>query len=258
LLSRLSIGLRAFLRDAKLFHAIDSIRRTMPEVQIIVADDGEMTEEKDSLYAEIIREGHKVLICPFDSGYGFKSNRIVDSLDREFLAPLADDFDFSPPSVKVGIEKMLAVLDQNPNIDIVSGRVNGHPYEFLLAENDGVVFEVPCNFDQYPSLAEPLGICDLTVNYSLIRGKVFDKVKWDDDQKIGEGEHGSFFLDTKKAGFRVAYVPGVEISEQAGQDSDRYRQYRSRARGSSRKCFEKRNLKKYVLGNGQVDYERKD
>lgn len=230
----------------------------MPEVQIIVADDGEMTEEKDSLYAEIIREGHKVLICPFDSGYGFKSNRIVDSLDREFLAPLADDFDFSPPSVKVGIEKMLAVLDQNPNIDIASGRVNGRPYEFLLAENDGVVFEVPCNFDQYPNLAEPFGACDLTVNYSLIRAKVFDKVRWDDDQKIGEGEHGSFFLDAKKAGFRVAYVPGVEIGEQAGQDSDRYRQYRSRARGPSRKCFEKRNLKKYVLGNKQVDYERKD
>jgi hypothetical protein len=227
----------------------------MPQVQIIVADDGEMTEEKDSLYAEIIREGHKVLICPFDSGYGFKSNRIVDSLDREFLAPLADDFDFSPSSVKVGIEKALAVLDQNPNIDIVSGRVNGRPYEFLLAENDGVVFEVPCNFDQYPNLAKPFGVCDLTVNYSLIRAKVFDKVRWDDDQKIGEGEHGAWFLDAKKAGFRVAYVPGVGISEQAGQDSNRYRQYRGRARGPSRKCFEKRNLKKYVLGNGQVDYE---
>jgi hypothetical protein len=276
-LNRLSIGLKGFLRDEKLFHSIYHIRRTMPEVQLIVVDDGEMTEEKDLLYAEIIREGHKVFVLPFDSGYGVKSNRIIDSLDREFIAPLADDFDFSPPSVKVGIEKMLAVLDRNQELSIVSGRLaNRGPYEFYLEEKDGVIREVPA-----PSVAEffmlPLDFdylpCDVTVNYSLIRRNVFWTEGWvtnvdgpyweekrtqigfDDEEIIGEGGHGAFFYDVKKAGLKVGWVPGVEISEQTGRDSDRYRQFRARAHGPSRKCFQKRNIRKWVLGNGIVDYD---
>jgi hypothetical protein len=59
----------------------------------------------------------------------------------------------------------------------------------------------------------------------------------------------------KKVGFKVGWIPGVEISEQAGRDSDRYRQFRARAHGPSRKCFEKRNIRRWVLGSGQIDYD---
>jgi len=254
-LDRLSIGLKGFLRDEKLFHSIYHIRRTMPEVQLIVVDDGEMTEEKDLLYAEIIREGHKVFVLPFDSGYGVKSNRIIDSLDREFIAPLADDFDFSPPSVKVGIEKALAVLDRNPELSIVSGRLaNRGPYEFHLVERQpGEIYERPLTGSEY---FRPIVGCDVTVNYSFIRKEVFEKVKFDDEEIIGEGGHGTFFYDVKKMGMKVAYIPGVEISEQTGRDSDRYRQFRARAHGPSRKCFEKRGINRWVLGNGIIDYDK--
>ena len=34
---------------------------------------------------------------------------------------------------------------------------------------------------------------DLTVNFRLIRREVFGKVRWDDDVKIGGGEHGKRF-----------------------------------------------------------------
>ncbi len=256
-LSDVSILLKTFLRDEKLFNSINAIRRNMPQIQMIIADDGEQTEEKDGVYADLVREGHKIIILPFDSGFGKKSNAGIAALDRPFLLVSSDDFCHTPSSVKVGIEKMLSVLDQNPELSIVSGRLgNRGPYEFHLVEHDGVVEELPIHPWDYEY--GPYVPCDVTVNYSLIRREVFQKVRFDDEEIIGEGGHGAFFYDCKKAGIKVGYVPGVEISEQTGQDSERYRQYRLRACGPSRKCFEKRGIRKWVLGSGQVDYERKD
>jgi hypothetical protein len=274
-LNRVSIGIKTFLRDFKLTRTIDAIRRNMPEAQLLIADDGEMTEEKDSLYAELTREGHKVFILPFDSGFGKKANKIIDNLDRDLLLVGSDDFDFSPASVRLGIEALVATLDENPELSIVSGRLgNRGPYEFHLLEDDGVITEWPTQpfmTQYYAGYVE----CDVTVNYSLIRRSVFWTEGWvtgvdgpywqpkrteigfDDEEIIGEGGHGAFFYDCKKANIKVAYVPGVEISEQTGRDSEQYRKYRFRACGPSRKCFEKRNIKRWVLGNGTVDYEAK-
>lgn len=261
MLDRVSIGIKTLLRDEKLFRAVDRIRRNLPGAQMIIADDGDQTEEKDLLYAELIREGHKVLICPFDSGFGYKSNRIVDSLDREFIITGSDDFDFSPASVKMGIEKMLAVLDRNPKLDLVGGRVNNRPYEFFLSIENGVVTEI----EPEKELREKFEYydVDLTVNYTMIRRSVFHNfrshinIRWDENQKIGQGEHGAFFVDLKRAGFKVGYVPGVNISSQEGADSERYRAFRRRAMSPERSCFVKRGIKRYVCGNGIVDYEEK-
>lgn len=256
-LSNVSILLKTFCRDEKLLNSVAAIRKNMPEIQMIIIDDGDQTETKDGIYADLVREGHKVIILPFDSGFGKKSNAGIAALDRPYLVISCDDFNHNPVGVKVGIEKMLSILEWSPGLSIVSGRLaNRGPYEFLLAEDNGSIYEVPCNFDSYPQLANPFGICDVTVNYSLIRREVFEKVRFDDEEIIGEGGHGAFFYDVKKAEFKVAYIPGVEISEQTGRDSEQYRKFRARAHGPSRKCFEKRGIKKWVLGNGIIDYDK--
>jgi len=255
-LSQISIGIKTFLRDDKLFRTIDAIRRTLPGMNMIIADDGEMTEEKDGLYADLTREGHQVILLDFDSGFGKKSNAIADALVRPYLLNGSDDFDFYPAPVKVGIEKMLATFDRLPILDVASGRVNERVYEFSLTERQpGEWYERVIPGSEY---FRSVVICELTVNYSLIRRKVFEKVRWDDDVKIGGGEHGAFFIDLKRAGFMAAFVPGVNIYTQEGRDSERYRAFRNRARGPERPCFERRGVRKYVLGNGQIDYERKD
>jgi GT2 family glycosyltransferase len=255
---RISIGIKTFLRDEKLFLALASIYKALPDAHIIIADDGEMSNVKAICYDRFQEDGHTVIQLPFDNGFGKKSNAIINNLERDYLLVASDDFDFSAPDVVVGVEKMLAVLDQNPELSIVSGRLrNRGPYEFYFHENARIIHEVPCNFDSYLD-GFKWGECDVTFNYSLIRKEVFEKIKFDDEEIIGEGGHGAFFYDVKKAGLKVGYVPGVYIDEMTGRDSDRYRQYRNRACGPSRKCFEKRGIKKYVLGDGRVDYERKE
>jgi hypothetical protein len=261
-LSDVSICIKTFLRDSKLYKTISDIRRTMSEAQLLIADDGEMTEEKDLIYAELIREGHKVFILPFDSGFGKKANKIIDNLDRPYTLVGSDDFDFAPPSVRVGVQKAVVVLDQNSELDIASGRLtNRGPYEFELIDKGDEIIERPIdtNFHEY---AHSIGLtdyipCDVTVNYSLIRSDVFQKVRFDEEEIIGEGGHGTFFLDCKRTGINVGWVPSFEISEQTGNDDERYKQFRRRACGLSRACFKKRGIKRWTLGSGQVDYEEK-
>lgn len=254
-LSKVTIGIKTFLRDAKLFRALHGIRRTMPEVNIIVADDGHHTEEKDGIYADLIKDGHKVIWLPFDSGFGAKSNAIANALETEYLLVGSDDFDFYPASVRDGIESMFYVLEGSDICDIASGRVNGRRYEFYLDEEDGVVTEIaprPSVFPVEPVVRE----CDLTVNYSLIHQRVLKEVEWDEDVKIGGGEHAAFFIDVKRHGFKVCCVTEANIDEQLGQDDPIYKQYRRRALRPERPCFDRRGIRKYVMASGRVDYEK--
>lgn len=256
-LKDVSVGIRTFLRDDKLFRAIDGIRTMMPEVHMIIADDGRPTQNKDRLYSELSSEGHDVIFCDFDSGFGYKSNAIAKSVLRPYLLIGSDDFDFSDPQALAGIEKMTDVLDRYPYYSAVSGRVNNQRNEFWLSDHGWLVVERQADESPRGFGTNEVFSVDLTVNYTMLHRSVFQDVSWDDDQKIGNGEHGAFFVDMLRAEHHVGFIPGVNINEQPGKDSDEYYSYRYRARSPERSCFVKRGIKKYVLADGAVDYEEK-
>jgi hypothetical protein len=163
-----------------------------------------------------------------------------------------DDFDFTKEAAE-GVLKLQEVLERT-DVDIAAGRLGELHYEFLLDESEpGVVREIPLEAD-INGRGEWFIECDLTVNYHLIKRRVLEKVQWDEDVKIGGGDHGAFFLDVKHAGFKVAYVPGVRIDLQKRLSPAEYRPYRRRAYGPERPCFDKRGIKKYILGDGRIDY----
>jgi hypothetical protein len=251
----IAIGIKTFLRDEQLFNTIQAVRENLPGAQLIIADCGESTEAKDGLYAELIREGHVQIDLEFDAGFGSMSQSIVDVLERPYLLIGSDDFDFSTHDVRLGIEKLEYFLHYHPDVHIASGRVNNNPYEFNLIERQpGEWYEEPVGQSMYDAIYRK---CDLTVNYSLIRKYVFSRVGWDTEVRIGGGEHAAFFIDCKRAGFKTVYVPGVNINEQKVRNSPRYNMYRRRAQDPARPCFVRRGIKKYVCGNGVVDYEEK-
>lgn len=254
-LEQISIGVKTFLRDPKLMNTIQAIRDTMPECEIVIADDGEMTEEKEGIYSDLIRDGHQIIVMNFDSGFGAKSNKIAESFTRPYLLIGSDDFDFRPPSVRKGIERLLEVLE-NTDMDIASGRVNNCPYEFDLEFQDGGSTVVERRV-QIPSNPTPWFVeTDLTVNYGLYKRRVFEKIHWLNSVKIGGAEHSMIYIQAKRAGYKTCYVPGININEQHESDSPRYRQYRARSRDKARPCHDYVGVKKYVLGNGQVDYDQ--
>jgi hypothetical protein len=79
-------------------------------------------------------------------------------------------------------------------------------------------------------------------------------VRWDDGPdapKIGGGEHGAFYLDVKKAGWKVAYVPGANINQIKNlRASPDYLGKRSRAQSPERPCYTKRGIKHYITSSG--------
>lgn len=258
-LASVSILIKTFLRDLHLEETVTAIIETMPEAELIVVDDGdaELSKRKEKLYDALRWGGQRVIMLPFDSGFGYKSNRGVQEASRPYILIGSDDFDFRPPSVRQGIEQLVAVLDGAPDIAIASGRVNDYPYEGWLRDHGDRIVEEYIDFkDPREANGVTYHLCNLTVNYSLIRRSIFgpEKIHWDDDVKIGGGEHGAFFVDVMRARHKVAYVPGVNITEQAQKPTDpRYGGFRGRASQPGRPCFTRRGIKEYVMFGGAVE-----
>jgi hypothetical protein len=256
-LNRICIMIKTFLRDGYMSKCVQSVRKALPDAKMVIVDDGIENRVKVSQYADLRQRGHVCVWLPYDSGFGAKANAAIPHCDREFVLIGSDDFDFSES--REGILRMIRVMDARPDISIVSGRVSNIPYEGLLDESEPETLREQYG---YRETGEVDGIryhlCDLTVNYSLIRREVLDKVKWDGGEvKIGGGEHGAFFWDVKRAGFKVAYVEGANIEpfppNIAQWQHPSYPAMRARARQRGRLCLKKRGIQKYVLFGGGIE-----
>lgn len=252
-LERVAIMVKTFLRDGYLIRAVEGIKQTLSESKIVIVDDGYESMHKISMYSQLRLNGHSCSWLPFDSGFGAKANEAVKHCDREYVLIGSDDFAFGAPNVRADVTRMVETLDQVSDLDIVAGRVNCNPYESTLDDRGNEVFERQGYHTSEACIAGPYKRCDLTVNYCLVRRTLLDRVRWDGDVKIGGGEHGMFFLDVKRAGGKVAYLPGVNINELPpnlpGCQHHKYGEYRSRAREHGRPCALKRGVLKYWMGS---------
>jgi hypothetical protein len=253
---------KTFLRDGYLLASLDGLEKNFPDTKIVVVDDGYEAREKITRYAELRRKKHACIWLPYDSGFGAKANAaIAECCAREYVLIASDDFDFSDPRVRPGIEAMQRVLDAVPSLGLVSGRVDNNPYEFCWEPGERSLKEVP----RYHGSGEIDGtryhLCDLTVNYSLLRTKLFDPqhggIRWDGGQvKIGGGEHSAFFIDLQRSYWGVAYVEGANINQFPSNFNWRHKAYpdmRARARTPGRPCLKARGIDQYILGDGTVE-----
>lgn len=256
-LSKVCIIIKTFLRDGYLVRCIEGIKKYLPECKVVIVDDGYSTKQKVTMYAQLRELGHVCEVMSFDSGFGAKSNEAVKHCDREFVLIGSDDFAFGQVHVREDVCRMVNTLEQVQDIDLVSGRVNNHPYEATLKEVGGDVYEKRGYHSEQECPAGKFNRCDLTVNYSMIRRTLLDRVRWDDDVKIGGGEHGMFFLDIQRAGGKVAYLPGVNINELPhnipGWQMTNYPEFRGRAKEPGRICATRRGISRYHLAGGEVE-----
>ena len=264
-LSNVTIFIKSFLRHGLLRDCVDGIEKNLPECSILIIDDSYPGRHS---VTQTTKPNCTTVFMPFDSGFGAKSNEMLYNVRTKYVLIASDDFDFSPPSVREGIEKLHTVLE-NTSMSIASGRVNNNPYEFCFEFGMRDVGLGPEQFcKERPGyhgtwLADGLEYspCDLTVNYSLIKTEIlgFDEpdaeqpnlVHWDDDVKIGGGEHGAFFIDVFRAGHGVCYVPGVNINELPYDNAKvdpRYGGFRSRASEPGRICLKRRGIDAYCCG----------
>jgi len=260
-LSRVCVMVKTFLRDGFLFACLDGLEKNFADCKIVVVDDGYEDGKKITRAADLRSKGHSWDVLPFDSGFGAKANRAIDHCDREYVLIASDDFNFDDPAVRPGVEAMQKVLDAVPSLALVSGRVDGNPYEFCWETGERSLREVPGYHDSGEIDGVRYHMCDLTVNYSLIRTKVFQPqhgdIRWDGgDVKIGGGEHSAFFVDLQRTYWGVAYVEGANINQLPPNYKWQHKDYpamRRRARTMGRPCLKKRGIDVYVLGDGSAE-----
>jgi hypothetical protein len=250
--SRVCVLIKTFLRDGYLEQCVKGIERTLPGAKMVIVDDGYEARQKIGWYSRLREYGHVCEWMPFDSGFGAKANRGVSLCDREYVLIGSDDFDFTPSAMD-GIAKMIWVLDHDKDLALVSGRVNNKPYHAKL-RIDGEDCHEEMGHREVRRMKElTYLVTDLTVNYSLVRREVFDKVKWDEDVKIGGGEHAAFFVDMMRAGFKSAVLPEANINEMRGLSTWQHSTYpamRARARTPGRPCLLRRGIKRFFLMGG--------
>lgn len=254
------VMVKTFLRDGLLDRTIMGLEKNLSEAKMVIVDDGYESRYKITRYAQLRALGHSCQWMPFDSGFGAKSNRALDFCDRKYVLVASDDFDFLNPDCRKSVEKMVDVLNSDPTIMIASGRVNDKAYEGMLDDfGDKIVERAGYYSERQTAAGTVYKLCDLTVNFSLIRRDILgrDKIHWEDDVKIGGGEHGAFFVDVKRAGHGVAYVVGANIREQPSVPNrvDKgYVKFRARAKeNKSRPCFERRGIRSYIMFGGAED-----
>jgi hypothetical protein len=239
-LDEVSIIVTTFLRDGYLIPCLERIQMYLPDAKVIVVDDGIPSLKKDG-FANYM---------PFDSGLSAKRNKAVRIARTKYVLLGSDDFDFGGLETRAGIEKLVKLLDENPDIDVAGGRVNNARYEALLEYKKGEYIREHCLIT---SSNKPTPV-DLTVNYFLARTDVIAKFPWPDEMKIG-GEHVCFFLDLKLKGRKVVFVPGVNINTfrvRNGADP-RYESYRNRAHSLGHALMKKRyGIVDYIDMNGEV------
>jgi hypothetical protein len=270
-LSRVAVMIKTFLRDGFLFRCLEGLEKNFPESKIVVVDDGWESGKgapfnKISKSAEMRAKQHAWINLPFDSGFGAKANAAIpECMKKEYVLIGSDDFDFNDPAVRAGVEAMQKVLDAVPSLGLVSGRVDSNPYEFVWEPFERGLREVPKYHGTGHVNGSTYHLCDLTVNYSLIRTKIFDPqfggIRWDGGAvKIGGGEHSAFFIDLQRSYWSVAYVEGANINqmkfspfEKAQRQHKGYDEMRARARKPGRPCLKERGIDTYVLGDGTVE-----
>lgn len=245
MLSDITIFLKSFLRHGLLSDCLEGIRQNFSECPVLVIDDSDQElkfEASSKLCTTLIH-------LPFDSGFGAKSNEMIRHVKTKYVLIGSDDFDFR--SVRTGVEMLYATLE-NGNFAVASGRVGHRPYEAIFEFGPGFCKE---RTGHYPiELVNGFAVwpCDLTVNFSLIKTEILgwgeNQVHWDDDVKIGGGEHGAFFIDLYRAKHRVCYVPGVNIHElpyDPKKVDPRYKAFRARALQPGRICLKRRGIDRY-------------
>lgn len=229
--------IKTFLRDGMLKRCVDSIEKYMSGARVVIVDDGKESREKIKWYSELREKGHSCVWLEFDAGFGAKSNAAIRYYDRPFTLIGSDDFQWNEESAE-GVLKMLKVLRHNPSIGVAAGRVDGQKYEANIVSKkraDGLlhVTLVPPPYEKAEAVdGVKYLLCDHTVNYNLVRREVFSHVKWNEKWKIG-GDHLLFYDQVRAAGYKVAWVEGVNIHQMKRMPGDALPQYdeaRSRAR----------------------------
>ena len=218
---------------------IKSIVQHCPEMKIYVADQNEPTSEMYLFYEKYNVEYY--FVEP-NSGLSRNRNFLVDKIKEDYVFIGDDDFTFDKDS---NIKIMQCVLDENPNIGIVGGRlINSSRYNKRLIWDNKKKLVYIIQIDNevlYTKQGHKFLYTDLVLNFFLAKKEALKDCRWDNDLKLAE--HLEYFLRFKETKWKVAYTPDVVATHDRERHKE-YLQYRSQS-----KKYYKIMLQKYKMAS---------
>jgi hypothetical protein len=257
-MQRVALIQPTFLRDGLMRKSVDSMRSAYPEIEIVVADNGYHTLEKDKYYDELQAAGHKVVWLPFDAGLPAAQNAAIAATDREYLLTGHDDFLYTR---NCGIEQFVKLLDALPEVGVAAGRLGNIPFEANFEITADTIRDVRVSWSTWQvANGVRYQYCDVTGIWSMERRQCYnDGGKWDERYVIG-GAHGDFFMDIKLIGkWKVAFTPDANVWEIQPEPGDVHPDYGSlHWRSDWQKICGKKYGKKLWISAGGVHYNLED
>jgi GT2 family glycosyltransferase len=242
--SLVTIIVKTFGRMEKVFTLIESVRELYPNVQILVADDGEQLVSPPSNPV-----GFKYFALPYDVGLSAGRNFLVDKVNTKYFLTLDDDFTMDHKSY---LDDLVHALESN-HFDIAAGKsptdIENFELDFcglMSIQNQTLVLE-PGEYGMY----ETCHHVDFVPNLFVSKTHLFrTRIQWDNRFKLGE--HEDFFLRAKQLGLRVGTCPSTSfIHDQVEHwlKRTKYDQMRNRVYDFWKDSLRKHGLQKLVSFN---------
>jgi len=217
--STVAIGIKTFMREGNFFKVIDSIERHFPyPYTLYIADDGDVSEEKEYRYQQLESQGHVIIRLPFNCGISVGRNEITRRAIEDYVLIMDDDIMLEDSE---SIERMKMILDSKDDIGLCAGMIyqeGGEPFggkdysRGLRLEIDKNVLFRHKSIGNLSKLDGTLfNYADQVVNFFLAKREVFNDIRWDDRIKI-EYEHMDFFLSLKKTRWKATVCLNTNLT----------------------------------------------
>lgn len=221
------MGVTVFKRAGKLANHLDSVEY-QDVGAVYVADNGEMTDEKQRLYDRSYDFDLTVLDLEYDSGLGHSRNQLAMAVDEKFLF-IVDSDNILPRHVDVTL--LADQLERKPGFGGISGLLfeDGHLYgdcHDLFEADDVLVRDVRESKDLEIVAGAPLLEFDFVPNVTMFRTVCLDDYVWDPEYKIGK-EHLDFYVGhLKTTDWSFGVCPEMIVRHDPG-GSDEFMEYRT-------------------------------
>ncbi|KAI9527860.1 hypothetical protein NQZ68_026908 [Dissostichus eleginoides] len=238
--SQVTITTKTFLRYRELNRLLKSIRQFYKDIEVIIADDSFVTKK--------ITGNHiKHFIMPPGKGWFAGRNLAASQVTTKYFLWVDDDFQFTKWT---NIEEMVKIMEANPELDVLGGKVKGSQFDFSLRYEEGDEMEGGCLNRKFKSRFQSLpgypqcSVVSGVVNFFLARTDAAKRVRF--DPQLNRIAHSEFFIDGLGS-LMVATCGHVSIGHQRITNHKKYWKFRHPGRrnlnSKLRHLFFKNNLK---------------
>lgn len=191
--------IKTFERPHKLQRLLKSIRRTFPDLKIIIVDDS-----KEPI---ILKDKNIQLITlPFDSGVSAGRAAGLEEVKTTYVINLDDDFIFSR---KTNLVRAIKYLEKNKNVDLVAGEVTYLPYYIRFDYTIHKLMDYSVNpVYEKGTVIDGLAVFEKCANFFVARTEKLKYVGWDVDLK--RLDHADFFTRARGK-ITTVFDPDIEL-----------------------------------------------